>query len=112
MRQSIGFVSSAPTTATGTIGVRVRRQSLMNPPRPKRCRLVALLEELADPLHPLGEDRRQRLLLEEALGVLLAGADGADPVRERAEERKVEDEVLRQPAHVALPGVLALRPRA
>ena len=34
-----GCVSSAPTIATGTIGVRVRRQSFTKPPRPKRWSL-------------------------------------------------------------------------
>ena len=38
-RASIGLVSSPPTMATGTMGVRVRRQSFTKPPRPKRWSL-------------------------------------------------------------------------
>ena len=99
MRESIGFVSSAPTMATGTIGVPRAQAQLHEAAAPEALEPVALLEELADALHPLGEDGDERLVLEQALGVLLAGAHGAEAVREAAEEREVEDEVLGEPAH-------------
>ena len=108
MRESIGLVSSAPMMATGTTGVRVRRPELDEPAAPEALELVAILEELPDTLHALGEDGDERSMTEQSLGVLLAGAHGADAVGEAAEEREVEDEVLGQPAHLATSRVLAL----
>ncbi len=35
---SIGWISSAPTMLTGTIGTWVRIAAATNPPRPNRCR--------------------------------------------------------------------------
>ena len=67
---------------------------------------VAIAKELPDALLALGEHRDERLALEEPLGVLLAGADGADAVGHVPEEREMKDPVFGEPAHAAVPRML------
>ena len=64
LRLIAGACSSAPITATGTIGVPVSSASRMKP-RAEVCELVALRERLGDAARALGEDQ-DRLLVARA----------------------------------------------
>ena len=92
--------------------MRVRRAEFDEASAPKALQLVALAKELADPLHSLREHGDERLPFEEPRGVFLASTDRTDPIADAADERKVEDRVLREPAHLAMVGMLVVQGQA
>jgi hypothetical protein len=54
---------------------------------PEALELITLAVELADALHTFGKHSHDALFREQALGVFLASAHGADAVHEDAGER-------------------------
>ena len=74
-----GIASSAPTTATGTIGALRRIADSTKPPRPNLSQAVAVLVELLGPLAALGEDEHELLLVvEQAVDVRGVRGDAAE----------------------------------
>ena len=75
------------------IGTWAARAAATNPPRPNRWSLYRSRNGLPTPLNPSGKTPDELAGAEEALGVLVGGQRGARAAGDRAEERRLEDEV-------------------